>query len=738
MMTPLGSVRTTRARCSKLTARTVLALLLAGLFPSLSAQTDARAALRAAYQEFANRRWAEAAKRLRQAGPALPAIADHTAWLLASAELELKNYPAVIRALEPVWNAPVASPHVGDAALVAARAHLAAGAPQEALRVLRQHQARLPQPAGDALLASVYEATGDQVAAALHYQQVYYPHPTTREAAQASSALARLRSALGAAFPPPPSEAMFQRAERWLRVGEARRARAEYESMAARVGGLDRELARVRVGAADYAAGRTTAAHSHLKSLELSFPEADAERLYYLAECARRLEKDDELISLVDRLGALYPQSPWRLKALISAGNRQLIQNRPEIYERLYRACYESFPAESQAAYCQWKVAWSAYLRRRPEAAEALRTHLRDYPGSEKADTALYFLGRLAETARNLETAKAYYTEAADRHTNHYYAMLAEDRLAQPELFRVVASREVTEFLHSVVWPVRQYPDKFDPAPVTRLRLERARLLYAAGVDALADKELRFGARTDSQAHLAAIELAQAAIRRGSYAQGIRIMKSLAPGYLAYPLESAPAAFWRLLFPLPYRADLERYARWRGLEPFLVAGLIRQESEFDPRAISVSHAYGLTQILPATGRMLARKLGQRRFRTSMLFSPDFNLRLGTYYLQTLFEKHAAEWEPTLAAYNAGSTRVENWLTWASFREPAEFIETIPFTETRNYVLAVLRNARLYRRLYSAERGLLAADAPLAPKAAPKKTGAFQRTPVVPKQPKARR
>jgi len=339
MMTPLGSVRTTRARCSKLTARTVLALLLAGLFPSLSAQTDARAALRAAYQEFANRRWAEAAKRLRQAGPALPAIADHTAWLLASAELELKNYPAVIRALEPVWNAPVASPHVGDAALVAARAHLAAGAPQEALRVLRQHQARLPQPAGDALLASVYEATGDQVAAALHYQQVYYPHPTTREAAQASSALARLRSALGAAFPPPPSEAMFQRAERWLRVGEARRARAEYESMAARVGGLDRELARVRVGAADYAAGRTTAAHSHLKSLELSFPEADAERLYYLAECARRLEKDDELISLVDRLGALYPQSPWRLKALISAGNRQLIQNRPEIYERLYRAC---------------------------------------------------------------------------------------------------------------------------------------------------------------------------------------------------------------------------------------------------------------------------------------------------------------------------------------------------------------------------------------------------------------
>ncbi len=691
--------------------RALLAVLLLTLAASGQTPSEPRAPLaevQAARQDLAKKRWAEAAKRLRAAEPRLPKLSDHVAWLLASAEYELRNYPAVIRALEAVWNAPVASPHIGEAALLAARAHLATDAPQEALRILRQHQARLPQPAGGALLASACEAAGDLTAAAIHYQQVYYQYPAAPEAEPAARALARLKDTLGNAYPPPTAQAMFQRAERWLRAGEVRRARSEYHAMLSRVGGVDRELARVRVGMAEYSAAQTAAAYSYLKSLELSFPEADAERLFYLAECARRLERDDEMLSLVDRLGALYPQSPWRLRGLVAAAGRFQVRNRPEVHERLYRACFESFPADAQAANCHWKVVWSAYLYRRPEAAEALRTHLRDYPGSEKTDTALYFLGRLAEAAGDPAAAKAYYAEAVSSHPNHYYAMLAEDRLAQPALLRAAASRQVTDFLRGVAWPARRSPEKFEPSPVTALRLERARLLYSAGLDDLADKELRFGARTDAQAHLLAMELAQAAVRRGSHAQGMRFMKSLVPEYLAYPLESAPPLFWRLLFPLPYREDLERYARWRSLDPFLLAGLIRQESEFDPRAVSVSRAYGLTQILPSTGRQLARKLGQRRFRTNSLFQPEFNLRLGTHYLQTLFEKHAAEWVLTLAAYNAGSSRVENWLTFASFREPAEFIETIPFTETRNYVLAVLRNARLYRRLYSAEKPRLEA------------------------------
>jgi soluble lytic murein transglycosylase len=131
----------------------------------------------------------------------------------------------------------------------------------------------------------------------------------------------------------------------------------------------------------------------------------------------------------------------------------------------------------------------------------------------------------------------------------------------------------------------------------------------------------------------------------------------------------------------------------------LIAALIRQESEFNPRAVSRARAYGLTQVLPSTGRQLSRRLGIGGFRTDRLFDPSLNLRLGTHYLRSLLDMHNGRWEVTLAAYNAGKSRTDVWQSWYDYREPAEFVETIPFTETRTYVAVVLRNADVYRRLY---------------------------------------
>ena len=179
----------------------------------------------------------------------------------------------------------------------------------------------------------------------------------------------------------------------------------------------------------------------------------------------------------------------------------------------------------------------------------------------------------------------------------------------------------------------------------------------------------------------------------------LRYVKRFATGYLTFPMEAAPEKFWKLAFPLPYRTALESNSRARGLDPYIVAALIRQESEFNPKAISRAKAYGLTQVLPSTGRQLSRRVGMPRFSPSMLFEPDINLKLGTYYLKSLLDKHEGKWEETLAAYNAGKSRSDEWSTWASYREPAEFIETVPFTETRNYIQIVLRNAYVYRRLY---------------------------------------
>jgi soluble lytic murein transglycosylase len=172
-------------------------------------------------------------------------------------------------------------------------------------------------------------------------------------------------------------------------------------------------------------------------------------------------------------------------------------------------------------------------------------------------------------------------------------------------------------------------------------------------------------------------------------------------------LDSAPEKFWRLAFPMPYRKALEEYCRAQMLDPYLMAALIRQESEFNPNAISRANARGLAQVMPGTGKQLSRKLGIPRFRTAMLFTPDTNLRLGTFYLKQLSDELQGKWEAALASYNAGKSHVTTWLAAGNYREPSEFVESIPFSETRAYVQSVLRNADVYRKLYGQKVALKA-------------------------------
>jgi peptidoglycan lytic transglycosylase len=343
-------------------------------------------------------------------------------------------------------------------------------------------------------------------------------------------------------------------------------------------------------------------------------------------------------------------------------------------------------------------VSWNSYLHRRSDAADLLREQVARYPASSSASGALYFLGRLAEGAKNLSAARGYYDLVIQRYPGYYYGILSNERLAQPGVARAVPDEGVAAFLKSVEFPSRMAPETYEPSAATARRIERFHLLGEAGLDKLAEAELRFGAKTDAQAHVLAIEMARAA---DAPHQGLRNMKSMAPDYLTLPPGSAPDRFWELLFPLPFRGDLVRHSSASDLDPHIVAGLVRQESEFNPRVISPKNAYGLTQIVPATGRQLAKKAGMRAFRTNMLFEPSTNLRLGTTYLRSLLDQWGGKWEQTLASYNAGKSHVQQWITWANFQEPAEFVETIPFTETREYVQSVLRNAAAYRRIYGA-------------------------------------
>jgi len=704
--------RIIRVRSHKAPAAAVIAALaglcLAGLFMAtlcLRAASDPLADLKAGSSALDAKGYAAAAASLKGLAQRLPKLADYVGWLEASAQFGLKNYAAVAAALDPVWKQTPPSPLAGKAYLLAAQASMQNGVPQNAVDMLRKNYAVLPQPQGDLGLARGFAAAGDPVTAAVYDQRVYFGYPVSAEAAEAGADLTGLRAEMGDNYPPAMPNSMLGRALKLLEAKQTKEARKELEALVPQLGGADRDRARVSIGVADYDAEDTAAAHRELASLESLAPEADAERLYYVLQCARRLNNQEEVNSALDRLGRLYPASPWRLQALLAAANRYLTENQMDAYEPLYRACYESFPKDPEAAVCHWRVAWGHYLRRRPDAADLLRAHLRLFPGAESASSALYFLGRLAEDASDGSGALTYYNEVAREYPNQYYAVLARDRLTKPAPTTNVGgpSAPVSEFLHSVAFPKRARTENFKAGPEAAARIERAKLLEQAGLADWAEQELRFGAKNGDQPYVMALQLASLSAAKPD--QALRFIKAYAGGYLYLPLDAAPREFWGFAFPLPFRDEVESFSKQNGLDPFLMAALIRQESEFDPKAVSRTGARGLAQIQPATGQELSRRLKLTSYSSAALFQPHLNLELGTYYLKSLLAQVGGREEAALAAYDAGPTHARAWLTWGDFREPAEFIETVPFTETRSYVQGVLRNADVYRRLYQEKPGV---------------------------------
>src|SRR5208337_811371 len=226
-----------------------------------------------------------------------------------------------------------------------------------------------------------------------------------------------------------------------------------------------------------------------------------------------------------------------------------------------------------------------------------------------------------------------------------------------------------------------------DP-PDDNLRVERARLLSNGGLPDLAVRELQ-AAFSEEGGTWAPPEMARVYQDLGRYDRGIEIMKHSAPNYFAVDIPDLPRSYWEALFPRAYWADLRKYSELNGLDPYLVASLIRQESEFNALALSHANADVLMQLLPKTGKTVAKQVKLKGYSAPQLYTPAVNIELGTRYFKEMVDKYNGQFEYALAAYNAGTDRVGDWLGQGHYRDPQEFVESIPFTETREYVQAIL-------------------------------------------------
>lgn len=708
MTTPACSGRIIRVRWPD--AAPAALLLWAALALPQAVQAAQQGELAAAAAAAA-RGEAAAAQRLAALAPKHQQIADFVAYWRAQALASAGRHAEVATALDPVWRTRFPSSVAGRAAALGAQSLVKAGRFAEALKILERGGNDLPEPQSSLAAAMAREGLGEKARAAELYRRVYFLYPLAREAAAAREALAALDRDPSAGLPPVPEELRSERASKLADAGMHEQARAEWLALAA--GGATpaaRDAASVKAAAALYAQRRTRDALAELAALRPESAEADAERLHYIVLCHRRLDDPQAMLEALAELRRRAPKSRWTLQAMVQAANHFLVRNDPPSWLPLFRACADSFPAEPEAAGCHWKVAWRAFLGHRAEAEDLLKEHLARFPASDRAGAALYFLGKIEEEKSNSQAAHIYYSELRSRFPNYYYAVLAASR-PRPASGDGAAGSHAVRFLESIRWPRRPRQADFTPDEESRWRIARARHLAAESLETWAEIELRFGARNGGSRYPLAVEAAEIAARRGAWGVSVRHIRGIVPDYLWLPRDAAPRRFWQLAFPLPFRDAIWREARHRGLDPLLMAALIRQESEFDPGAVSPAGAIGLMQVMPATGRQIGRRLRMRAVTRRALHRPEVNLRVGAYYLAQLLNARGGKVEEALAAYNAGPTRIPIWKEWGDYREPAEFVETIPLAQTRDYVQIILRNLEFYRWLY-------AAAPPPAPSAAP--------------------
>jgi soluble lytic murein transglycosylase len=645
----------------------------------------------AGYARVLDRQYAQAIEPLKSARTHASELGDYVDYYLASAYAGAGDYTHAAAALEGFQTKYPDSLLARDAAVVYAGALVSTGQEQLAIPLLEAN--RIPTRADlELTLGRAYSAAGQPAKAAQTLRHIYYSMPLATEAAEAEQLLKPLASIPG--VPPVTFQEQKMRAEVLALSRRHSDAIIEYRALVRQAPPEETAAMQVALASALYRGGRTYETQQALAQLPPMSGEPDAQRLYLLLE----MERPDagRVEQTLSSLRGSYPQSPWFEESLYSAANMYLLRADYQHAAALYGEIAQRFPAGKYAAGAHWKSAWLKFrLGRNDEARQMFEKQVELYPTSNQVVPALYWRGRIAEGERDYARARAYYQKIAERFRYYYYADAARTRL-----------RVVPATTDPVADPLLDHIPALRPLgvvnnaelPADDLRAQKSLLLENGALYELALRELQ-AANVNGDAPWALAQMAHLYQEQDRYDRALQTLKRAVPGYFGFEIEQLPRPVWEALFPRPWWSAVKKYAAENQLDPYLVAALIRQESEFNPSAVSRADAIGLMQLLPVTGRRMAHELKVRRYSVGMLVEPGVNVQLGTRYFRQLLQKFDGNLEAALAAYNAGADRVEEWRSAGDFREPAEFVESIPFTETREYVQAILRNAGIYHRLY---------------------------------------
>jgi soluble lytic murein transglycosylase len=467
------------------------------------------------------------------------------------------------------------------------------------------------------------------------------------------------------------------------RQGSNASAAAQYRAWLASGAGTaaERQRARLDLGRALFDQGEYAAAEKELRKLA-DAPAATAASAMYLAARAeyRRGQRSSAMNSFA-RVAERYPKTDGAANALFLVADLSHDDGDTAKAQRLYREVADHFRGHNRTGLSLMRLGGIAFQRGDLDKAAAVYDEYRSsYPQGVNWMQATYWSGRAHEAQGDSATARSRYRAAVGREAMSYYALLSADRLG-------------TKF-----WPM-QLAESPAADPAAQARIDR----WVRGVDLLRDAGLYDEAEAEVNRFIAATgddprllyPLAETLNERGYTTDGIPI------GWKLNQRAAEPnLRLLRILYPFPYRPMIVAEARERGLDPFRVAAMIRQESMFKARIASGAGARGLMQIMPETGRLLARSNDIENWDTELLYHPEINVHLGTQYLAEQMQAYDGFLPYVFSAYNAGPHRVERWKKTFPERGDLElFTERIPYEETREYVKILTRNTALYEALY---------------------------------------
>jgi soluble lytic murein transglycosylase len=649
-------------------------------------------------------------------------IADYALYLRASALEQAARVGEARAFYQELLHAFPSSLRARDAALRVAALLIKSNEPA-AVPVLLKDLAQKDDATALLTTAKAYEQSSDTNRALAAYRRIYFFAPTSAESVEAAAAITRL----GSTPTPATGAEAINRAERLYT------ARKFNDSLTAFADAFVKYPASVTVesqlhrGIAAYNLRKTPDAVSALGAVPTSAGETRAEALSYLAQTYARARMWDQARATAEEMRRTFPKSSVTATTLVALGQIAADEKNDADASYFNRTAVTSFSGSVEVAQAQFDLAWAAHDERNfSDSSRMLAEHLAYYAdkNTDNRGRAGYWAARDSERAGKLPEARALYEAMLARYDANWYGYLAKQRL--DVLKRTVPAKvfATDSLIARAVANLQTVTVAEETAgPEDETHMLKADQLSNIGLDDWAFAELARAAENAPDSPK--VNLATARIYRSEddNVHALNTLKRSYPDYSQMKPEELTREEWDVFYPLAYWDIIVQESRARNLDPYQVAGLIRQETIFSTRARSHANAYGLMQVLVPTGRLTAKKYGvNREVTVESLYEPRLNIQLGTAYLRDQIDKFGRI-EYVAAAYNAGPSRAVQWRSSLP-SEIDEWAEAVPLKETRGYVQGVVRNRLQYQRLYDAngnfrpEVGTRAVSAPGTPGSSP--------------------